>query len=95
MIHKQSITETIADYMVAVNCDAETAVSALAERFIEDIAIAEKNIDPNYEEMDVFSEAVVSALDSFSEDAQKLVDEWNRDAREDYEEREEARRGRY
>ena len=52
MIHKQTITEALADYMVTVNCDASTAVDALSERFIEDIMKAEK-IEPNYEEMDI------------------------------------------
>ena len=94
MIHKQTITEALADYMVTVNCDASTAVDALSERFIEDIVKAEK-IEPNYEEMDILNEVIVDALEDFTEDAEKLVDEWNEDARQMEEERREALRGRY
>lgn len=94
MIHKQTITEALADYMVTVNCDASTAVDALSERFIEDIMKAEK-IEPNYEEMDILNEVIVDALEDFTEDAEKLVDEWNEDARQMEEERREALRGRY
>ena len=95
MIHKQTLTEALADYMVTVNCNADTAVDALAERFIEDIAKAERDIEPNHEEIDVLSEAIISVFESFSEDAQKLVDEWNEDAREMEKERREALRGQY
>lgn len=94
MIHKQTITEALADYMVTVNCDASTAVDALSERFIEDIMRAEK-IEPNYEEMDILNEVIVDALEDFTEDAEALVDEWNEDARQMEEERREALRGRY
>ncbi|MBR3254579.1 hypothetical protein IKF88_02505 [Candidatus Saccharibacteria bacterium] len=94
MIHKQTITEALADYMVTVNCDASTAVDALSERFIEDIMKAEK-IEPNYEEMDILNEVIVDALEDFTEDAEKLVNEWNEDARQMEEERREALRGRY
>ena len=94
MIHKQTIAEALADYMVTVNCDASTAVDALSERFIEDIMKAEK-IEPNYEEMDILNEVIVDALEDFTEDAEKLVDEWNEDARQMEEERREALRGRY
>ena len=94
MIHKQTITEALADYMVAVNCDASTAVDALSERFIEDIMKAEK-IEPNYEEMDILNEVIVDALEDFTEDAEALVNEWNEDARQMEEERREALRGRY
>lgn len=94
MIHKQTITEALADYMVTVNCDASTAVDALSERFIEDIMKAEK-IEPNYEEMDILNEVIVDALEDFTEDAEALVDEWNEDARQMEEERREALRGRY
>ena len=95
MIHKQTITEALADYMVTINCSADTAVAALADRFIEDIAKAEKDIEPNYEEMDILSEAIVGVLENFSDEAQKLVDEWNEDAREMEQERREALRGQY
>lgn len=94
MIHKQTITETLADYIVTVNCDASTAVDALSKRFIEDIMKAEK-IEPNYEEMDILNEVIVDALEDFTEDAEKLVNEWNEDARQMEEERREALRGRY
>lgn len=94
MIHKQTITEALADYMVTVNCDASTAVDALSERFIEDIMKAEK-IEPNYEEMDILNEVIVDALEDFTEDAEKLVNEWNEDTRQMEEERREALRGRY
>lgn len=94
MIHKQTITEALADYMVTVNCDASTAVDALSERFIEDIMRAEK-IEPNYEEMDILNEVIVDALEDFTEDAEKLVNEWNEDTRQMEEERREALRGRY
>lgn len=94
MIHKQTITEALADYMVTVNCDASTAVGALSERFIEDIMKAEK-IEPNYEEMDILNEVIVDALEDFTEDAEKLVNEWNEDARQMEEERREALRGSY
>lgn len=94
MIHKQTITEALADYMVTVNCDASTAVDALSERFIEDIMKAEK-IEPNYEEMDILNEVIVDALENFTEDAEALVNEWNEDARQMEEERREALRGRY
>lgn len=94
MIHKQTITEALADYMVTVSCDASTAVDALSERFIEDIMKAEK-IEPNYEEMDILNEVIVDALEDFTEDAEKLVNEWNEDARQMEEERREALRGRY
>jgi hypothetical protein len=94
MIHKQTITEALADYMVTVNCDASTAVDALSERFIEDIMKAEK-IEPNYEEMDILNEVIVDALEDFTEDAEALVNEWNEDARQMEEERREALRGRY
>lgn len=94
MIHKQTITEALADYMVTVNCDASTAVDALAERFIEDIMKAEK-IEPNYEEMDILNEVIVDALEDFTEDAEKLVNEWNEDAREMEDERRRGLSGRY
>lgn len=94
MIHKQTITEALADYMVTVNCDASTAVDALSERFIEDIMKAEK-IEPNYEEMDILNEVIVDALEDFVDDAQKLVDEWNEDAREMEDERRRGLSGRY
>jgi hypothetical protein len=94
MIHKQTITEALADYMVTVNCDASAAVDALSERFIEDIMKAEK-IEPNYEEMDILNEVIVDALEDFTEDAEALVNEWNEDARQMEEERREALRGRY
>lgn len=94
MIHKQTITEALADYMVTVNCDASTAVDALSERFIEDIMKAEK-IEPNYEEMDILNEVIVDALEDFTEDAEALVNEWNEDAGQMEEERREALRGRY
>lgn len=94
MIHKQTITEALADYMVTVNCDASTAVDALSERFIEDIMKAE-NIEPNYEEMDILGEVIVDALEDFVDDAQKLVDEWNEDAREVEDERRRGLSGRY
>ena len=94
MIHKQTITEALADYMVTVNCDASTAVDALSERFIEDIMKAEK-IEPNYEEMDILSEVIIDALEDFVDDAQKLVDEWNEDAREMEDERRRGLSGRY
>ena len=94
MIHKQTITEALADYMVTVNCDASTAVDALSERFIEDIMKAEK-IEPNYEEMDILNEVIVDALEDFTEDAEVLVNEWNEDARQMEKERREALRGRY
>lgn len=94
MIHKQTITEALADYMVTVNCDTSTAVDALSERFIEDIMKAEK-IEPNYEEMDILNEVIVDALEDFTEDAEALVNEWNEDARQMEEERREALRGRY
>lgn len=94
MIHKQTITEALADYMVTVNCDASTAVDALSERFIEDIMKAEK-IEPNYEEMDILNEVIVDALEDFTEDAEALANEWNEDARQMEEERREALRGRY
>ena len=94
MIHKQTITEVLADYMVTVSCDASTAVDALSERFIEDIMEAEK-IEPNYEEMDILSEVIVDALEDFVDDAQKLVDEWNEDAREMEDERRRGLSGRY
>lgn len=94
MIHKQTITEALADYMVTVNCDASTAVDALSERFIEDIMKAEK-IEPNYEEMDILNEVIVDALEDFTEDAERLVNEWNEDARQMEEERREALHGRY
>lgn len=94
MIHKQTITEALADYMATVNCDASTAVDALSERFIEDIMRAEK-IEPNYEEMDILNEVIVDALEDFTEDAEKLVNEWNEDTRQMEEERREALRGRY
>ena len=94
MIHKQTITEALADYMVTVNCDASTAVDALSERFIEDIMKAE-NIEPNYEEMDILGEVIVDALEDFVDDAQKLVDEWNEDAREMEDERRRGLSGRY
>lgn len=94
MIHKQTITEALADYMVTVNCDASTAVDALSERFIEDIMKAEK-IEPNYEEMDILNEVIVDALEDFTEDAEKLVNEWNEDTRQMEEERREALHGRY
>lgn len=94
MIHKQTITEALADYMVTVNCNASTAVDALSERFIEDIMKAEK-IEPNYEEMDILNEVIVDALEDFTEDAERIVNEWNEDARQMEEERREALRGRY
>lgn len=94
MIHKQTLTEALADYMVTVNCDSATASEALTERFIEDIMKAEK-IDPDHEEMDVIVESITSLLDGFAEDAEKLVNEWNEDARAMEDDRRRGLSGRY
>lgn len=94
MIHKQTITEALADYMVTTNCDSTTASEALAERFFEDITKAE-NIDPDFDEADYLFEALMDVIDSCAEDAELLVKEWNEDTRQMEEERREALRGRY
>ncbi len=94
MIHKQTITEALADYMVSTGCDASTAVDALSERFIEDIMKAEK-IEPDYEEMDILNEVIADALEDFIENAEKLVNEWDEDERQMDEERRGGLHGRY
>ena len=94
MIHKQTIAEALADYMVEVNCDSATAVEALAERFVEDIMKAE-NIEPDYDEADCLYEAMTDMIDTCAEDAEILVKEWNEDARAMEEDRKRGLSGRY
>ena len=94
MIHKKTIAEWLADYMVDVDCSADIAVDALAEVLIESAMKAER-IEPNYEEMDVLFEAVTKALSGFTDDAQALVNEWNADAREMEAERRRGLSGRF
>lgn len=94
MIHKQTLTEALADYMVTTNCDSATASEALTERFIEDIMKAEK-LDPDHEEMDIMVESITDLLDSFAEDAELLVKEWADDARAMEDDRRRGLSGRY
>ena len=94
MIHKQTLTEALADYMVTTNCDSATASEALAERFIEDIMKAE-NIEPDYDEADCLYEAMTDMIDTCAEDAETLVKEWGEDARAMEDDRRRGLSGQY
>jgi len=91
-----TLAEKLAEYAIARGYDDSTSV---IEGFAEELL--DGFIKGNEVEMDDTEiEAMNADLMSFVEDmlvpeADQLIIEWNRDAREEYEEREEARRGQY
>ena len=96
MIHKKSLVEAIADYAIEQDCDVDTAIDSVTEGFMEVIMMANADeLDLTYGEADALSDAIAGAIESFADEAQQLVDENNEKAREEYYEREEARRGQY
>ena len=93
-------TEKLAEKLAqhAIDCGYDSSISVM-DSFVE--TLVDGFCDGNNLELD---DTEASALDAdlreFLEDmvvpeADQLIAEWNRDAREEYEEREEARRGQY
>lgn len=96
LCRKESLAEKLAEY--AIECgynDSTSVVEGFAEQLLDGF------IDGNKVKMDDTEiEAMNADYINFIEDmlvpeADQLIIEWNRDAREEYEEREEARRGQY
>lgn len=91
-----TLAEKLAEYAIECGYDNSTSViEGFAEKLLDGF------IEGNDVKMDDTEiEAAIADLQSFIEDmlvpeADQLIIEWNRDAREEYEEREEARRGQY
>lgn len=91
-----TLAEKLAEY--AIECGYDNS-SSVEEGFAEQLL--DGFIEGNKVEMDDTEiEAMNADYINFIEDmlvpeADQLIIEWNRDAREEYEEREEARRGQY
>ena len=93
---KNTLAEKLAEYAIKCGDDnSSNVVDGFAEQLLDGF-IAGNGVELD----DTEAEAMNADLINFIEDmvvpeADQLIAEWNRDAQEEYEEREEARRGQY
>ena len=90
----RNLTEYFAEYIVEFHLEHDyRRCEMFAEVMYEDMPL--RHVDPTEEEGDIIMKHLTMAVEELEPKAMELVREWNRDAREEYEEREEARRGQY
>ena len=94
MSNLSNLTETFAEFIIRNNLEGNyRRCECFAEWMYEDMPLG--HAEPTEEEGDIIMKHLTMAAEELEPKAMEPVEEWNRDAREEYQEREEARRGQY
>lgn len=93
---KNTLAEKLAEYAIKCgNDNSSSVVDGFAEQLLDGF-IAGNGIDMDDTEIEAANADLIDFIeDMLVPEADQLITEWNRDACEEYEEREEARRGQY